>query len=136
MAASPYTVPAGVVNVNVTLAGGGGGGFDAQSNGGGGGAGALLGVTFPVNAGDAVTYGLGAGGAAGGNWTNTTEGAAGPGGTNDATQGAGGIGGKGTFARSPGANDSGSGGGGGGGAASWAHVNALWAVAGGGAEAG
>ena len=138
MAASPYTVPAGVVNVNVTLAGGGGGGggFDAQSNGGGGGTGALLGVTFPVNAGDAVNYGLGAGGAAGGNWTNTTEGAAGPGGTNDATQGAGGIGGKGTFARSPGANDSGSGGGGGGGAASWAHVNALWAVAGGGGGGG
>ncbi len=136
--AASYAVPAGVVNVNVTLAGGGGGGggFDAQSDGGAGGAGALLGVTFPVTAGDSLTYGLGTGGAPGGNWTSTTEGASGPGGTNNATQGAGGAGGLGTFARTPGANDSGSGGGGGGGAASWANVNALWAVAGGGGGGG
>ncbi len=131
----PFTVPAGVTAVKVTLTGGGGGGGGGDSNGAGGAGfnGALLDVQFPVTTGGVVTATVGGAGGGGKSWTRpATLPDNGAGGAGDAP---GGHGSDSANTANPGANGSG-GGGGGGGASSVSLDGVVYARAAGGGGGG
>lgn len=130
-----WTVPAGVCQIEVTLAGGGGGAGGAEgTTGGRGGSGAVVVGTLPVSAGQALAITVGG---AGGDSTSGWVPFASPGESGPAeaavngNAGAGGVGGGGV-----GGAGLGSGGGGGGGASSIAAAGTSLVVAGGGGGGG